>query len=87
MSTTGEAGFLGRHLCDKFLAKKPKIADLDNFSTGSKTNSARHARRAFFIASLIDPLGSGRRAGLWQALGLQLKLHHHRTVITRHRHA
>ena len=38
---TGEAGFLGRHLCDKFLAKKPKIADLDNFSTGSKTNGAR----------------------------------------------
>ena len=37
---TGEAGFLGRHWCDKFLAKKPKIANLDNLSTGSKTNSA-----------------------------------------------
>ncbi|AZQ64360.1 SDR family oxidoreductase [Flammeovirga pectinis] len=35
---TGAAGFLGSHLCDKFLAKGFKVVGMDNFLTGSEDN-------------------------------------------------
>jgi dTDP-glucose 4,6-dehydratase len=37
---TGAAGFLGSHLCDKFLAEGHSIVGLDNFLTGSPDNLA-----------------------------------------------
>ncbi|MFP5520607.1 MAG: NAD-dependent epimerase/dehydratase family protein [Bdellovibrionia bacterium] len=35
---TGAAGFLGRHLCEYFLARDFAVFGVDNFSTGSKEN-------------------------------------------------
>ena len=35
---TGGAGFVGSHLCDKFIAKDFKVICLDNFITGSPKN-------------------------------------------------
>ena len=35
---TGGAGFLGSHLCDRFLARGDEVVALDNLSTGSVTN-------------------------------------------------
>ncbi|WP_281616217.1 UDP-glucuronic acid decarboxylase family protein [Flammeovirga sp. SubArs3] len=35
---TGAAGFLGSHLCDKFLANGFKVVGMDNFLTGSEDN-------------------------------------------------
>lgn len=35
---TGGAGFLGSHLCDRFLAEGHSVVAMDNFLTGSKDN-------------------------------------------------
>jgi dTDP-glucose 4,6-dehydratase len=35
---TGGAGFLGSHLCDRFLERDDEVVALDNFSTGSVSN-------------------------------------------------
>jgi dTDP-glucose 4,6-dehydratase len=37
---TGGAGFLGSHLCERFLAEGHKVICMDNFSTGSPDNVA-----------------------------------------------
>jgi dTDP-glucose 4,6-dehydratase len=37
---TGAAGFLGSHLCDRFLAEGHEVVGLDNFITGSPDNVA-----------------------------------------------
>ncbi|MFN9213817.1 MAG: UDP-glucuronic acid decarboxylase family protein [Gemmatimonadota bacterium] len=37
---TGAAGFLGSHLCDRFLADGPRVVGMDNFLTGSPENIA-----------------------------------------------
>ncbi len=37
---TGGAGFLGSHLCDKFIAKGDEVFCMDNFVTGSPDNIA-----------------------------------------------
>lgn len=37
---TGGAGFLGSHLCDKFIAEGYHVVCMDNFSTGSPDNIA-----------------------------------------------
>src|SRR5688500_19818155 len=37
---TGAAGFLGSHLCDRFLADGHQVVGLDNFLTGSPDNLA-----------------------------------------------
>ena len=37
---TGAAGFLGSHLCDKFLSEGFKVTGMDNFITGSPKNIA-----------------------------------------------
>ena len=38
---TGGAGFVGNHLCEKFLSQGFEVLCLDNFFTGSKLNIAR----------------------------------------------
>lgn len=37
---TGAAGFLGSHLCDRFLAEGHEVTGMDNFATGSADNIA-----------------------------------------------
>jgi dTDP-glucose 4,6-dehydratase len=37
---TGAAGFLGSHLCDKFLAEGHEVVGMDNFITGKRENLA-----------------------------------------------
>jgi len=37
---TGAAGFIGSHLCDRFLAEGFEVIGMDNFSTGSPDNIA-----------------------------------------------
>jgi dTDP-glucose 4,6-dehydratase len=37
---TGGGGFLGSHLCDRFLAKKWRVIAIDNFLTGNEKNIA-----------------------------------------------
>ena len=37
---TGAAGFLGSHLCDRFLADGHSVVGLDNFITGNPENIA-----------------------------------------------
>ena len=37
---TGAAGFLGSHLCDRFLADGHSVVGLDNFITGNPDNIA-----------------------------------------------
>ena len=47
---TGAAGFLGSHLCDRFLADGHEVIGLDNFITGTPDNLAHltgHERFAF----------------------------------------
>ena len=35
---TGAAGFLGSHICERFLKGDFKVVGMDNFITGSKEN-------------------------------------------------
>jgi len=35
---TGGAGFLGSHLCDRFIAEGDTVICMDNFITGSPAN-------------------------------------------------
>ena len=35
---TGAAGFLGSHLCDRFIAKDFYVIGMDNYITGDKDN-------------------------------------------------
>ena len=35
---TGAAGFLGSHLCDKFIKEGYHVIGMDNFITGDKKN-------------------------------------------------
>ncbi len=45
---TGVAGFIGSHLCDKFLALGYRVVGVDNFLTGSPKNIAHVAGRKEF---------------------------------------
>ena len=45
---TGGAGFIGSHLCDRFLADGSEVICIDNFLTGSRDNIAHHADDAAF---------------------------------------
>jgi dTDP-glucose 4,6-dehydratase len=45
---TGAAGFLGSHLCDRFLAEGHEVIGLDNFITGSADNIAHLLGREAF---------------------------------------
>jgi dTDP-glucose 4,6-dehydratase len=45
---TGAAGFLGSHLCDRFLAEGHQVVGMDNFITGHRDNIAHlHGRDDF----------------------------------------
>ncbi|MBI3457762.1 MAG: SDR family oxidoreductase [Candidatus Rokubacteria bacterium] len=49
---TGGAGFIGSHLCDRFLAEGHAVLCVDNFITGSERNIAHlRAQRAFQLVS------------------------------------
>src|SRR5688500_14085118 len=63
---TGAAGFLGSHLCDRFLAQGHEVIGMDNFITGSPENIAHLASEPRFsfikhdVTEYIDikgPLG------------------------------
>jgi dTDP-glucose 4,6-dehydratase len=45
---TGAAGFLGSHLCDRFLAEGHRVVGMDNFITGHPDNIAHLIGRAEF---------------------------------------
>ncbi len=45
---TGAAGFLGSHLCDRFLAEGHEVVGMDNFITGSPDNVAHLMGRRDF---------------------------------------
>jgi dTDP-glucose 4,6-dehydratase len=45
---TGAAGFLGSHLCDRFLAEGHRVVGMDNFVTGSADNIAHLFGRSDF---------------------------------------
>jgi len=46
---TGGAGFLGSHLCDRFLAEGHKVICIDNFLTGSPENISHLMERPDFL--------------------------------------
>lgn len=46
---TGAAGFLGSHLCDRFLADGHEVIGMDNFITGSPDNLAHLAENPNFL--------------------------------------
>jgi len=45
---TGAAGFLGSHLCDRFMHEGFKVIAMDNLSTGSISNIEHHFNKASF---------------------------------------
>ncbi|MFS8637777.1 MAG: GDP-mannose 4,6-dehydratase, partial [Gemmatimonadota bacterium] len=45
---TGAAGFLGSHLCERFLAEGHEVIGMDNFVTGSPENIAHLIGREGF---------------------------------------
>ncbi len=60
---TGAAGFLGSHLCDRFLAEGHEVVGMDNFITGSRENLAHLEAEARFslvrhdVSTYIDVSG------------------------------
>ena len=71
---TGAAGFLGSHLCDRFLAEGHEVIGMDNFITGSPDNIAhlvgRRRTSSFVEHNVTDYVyvegRAGRRAALRQ---------------------
>jgi dTDP-glucose 4,6-dehydratase len=51
---TGAAGFLGSHLCDRFLAEGHQIIGMDNFVTGNRENLVHLVRKKNFTFSRHD---------------------------------
>jgi len=51
---TGAAGFLGSHLCDRFLAEGHDVIGMDNLITGSRDNIAHLAPHRHFQFALHD---------------------------------
>jgi dTDP-glucose 4,6-dehydratase len=51
---TGAAGFLGSHLCDRFLAEGHKVIGMDNFVTGSRENLVHLVNNKDFSFSRHD---------------------------------
>jgi dTDP-glucose 4,6-dehydratase len=45
---TGGAGFIGSHLCDRFLSQGHDVICMDNYSTGAKENIAAFAKNPRF---------------------------------------
>lgn len=45
---TGGAGFIGSHLCDRFLAEQHRVVAVDNLLTGQYENIAHHASNPNF---------------------------------------
>ena len=45
---TGAAGFLGSHLCDRFLAEDHEVVGMDNFVTGNRENLVHLVRNKNF---------------------------------------
>ncbi len=45
---TGAAGFLGSHLCDRFIKEGFKVIGMDNFITGDKKNIVHLSNNANF---------------------------------------
>ena len=57
---TGAAGFLGSHLCDRFLADGHEVVGVDNFVTGHRDNLAHlrgHDRFTFVERDVTEPMG------------------------------
>jgi dTDP-glucose 4,6-dehydratase len=54
---TGAAGFLGSHLCDRFLAEGHSVVGMDNFITGHPDNIAHLAGRSDFHFEEHDVTG------------------------------
>ncbi len=48
---TGAAGFLGSHLCDRFLAEGHQVIGMDNFVTGNRENLVHLVRNKNFTFS------------------------------------
>ena len=51
---TGGAGFLGSHLCDRFIAEGWEVLSLDNLITGVEANHAHLARNPQFQSRVVD---------------------------------
>jgi len=51
---TGAAGFIGSHLCEKFLKEGHEVIGLDNFLTGSPDNIAHLFRNPRFTFYKYD---------------------------------
>src|SRR5262249_8717930 len=51
---TGGAGFLGSHLCDRFLAEGWEVLSLDNLITGVDANHAHLAKNPKFQSNRAD---------------------------------
>jgi dTDP-glucose 4,6-dehydratase len=51
---TGGSGFLGSHLCDRFIAEGWDVLSLDNLITGVEANLAHHAKNPRFRSKHID---------------------------------
>jgi len=46
---TGAAGFLGSHLCDRFISEDYDVIGMDNFITGDLKNIKHHKNNFEFI--------------------------------------
>ena len=56
---TGGAGFVGSHLCERFLAEGHEVVCVDNLLTGLERNIAHlrdHPRFAFLLHNISEPL-------------------------------
>jgi dTDP-glucose 4,6-dehydratase len=51
---TGGSGFLGSHLCDRFIAEGWEVLSLDNLITGVEANLVHHAKNPRFRSAHVD---------------------------------
>ena len=71
---SGAAGFLGSHLCDKFLAEDFQVIGVDNFITGNHKNISHLSQNPNF--KLIETL----RSQLYKKLKAQNSIKKNKSV-------
>ena len=59
---TGAAGFLGSHLCDRFIKEDFQVIGMDNFITGDPDNIAHLSNNPNFTFCLLYTSPSPRDA-------------------------
>ena len=65
---TGGAGFLGSHLCDRFIKENYQVIAMDNLSTGSIENIEHLFKKSNFEFHALNGSSFGEGGVAWMSI-------------------